>query len=124
MRKSKSRASIKGQAMKAKTRAMFIGTAILAITHAVVGIGAVIDGATAAGHKGYFASRLVLRGDCEDIETVPCVTVDEGEWRMVTSYRPYRKLSLGVCKSIVPKNAPCVFTRKNKRGLYVVALRK
>jgi hypothetical protein len=103
---------------------MFMATAVLAVTHAVVGIGAVIDGASAAGHLGYFKSVLVLRADCEDVETVPCVTVDEGEWRMVTSYRPYRKLSLRVCKSVVPKNAPCVFTKKNRAGMYVVALRK
>jgi hypothetical protein len=35
-------------------------------------------------------SRPRVYPDCEDTLKVPCVTFDEGKWRKVTDYTPYR----------------------------------
>jgi hypothetical protein len=38
--------------------------------------------------------------DCEDSDTLPvdpCVTIDDGTWRLVTSYQPYAYTLLTVC---------------------------
>lgn len=71
------------------------------------------------------AITVRLMVDCEDTETitVPCVTFDEGQWRMVKSYSPYKYKKLGKCKAFHRK-APCVYTKKLKSGKYRVVLKK
>lgn len=51
--------------------------------------------------------------DCEDVETVPCVTLDESQWREVTSYHPYQFKALAVCDvEDYPTNTPCVWKKQ------------
>lgn len=51
--------------------------------------------------------------NCEETENTPCVTYDEGQWRKVTSYNPYRYQRISKCKSAKggPKY-PCAFPIK------------
>lgn len=53
--------------------------------------------------------------NCEEYDVQPCYTYDEGAWRMVTSYNPYRAVRLYVCKAEDggPK-LPCIWTKKNR----------
>lgn len=57
-------------------------------------------------------SRL---GDCEDMEgQTPCVTWDEGEWRVVKSYDPYSFEALPQCSAEdYPAIMPCVWKKKS-----------
>lgn len=57
--------------------------------------------------------------DCEDTITVPCVTFDEGHWRKVTDYSPYRSIKLYKCSLTKVNKLPCVFTKKQKGGFVV-----
>lgn len=43
----------------------------------------------AAGANPHKALSHILP-DCEDTMSVPCYTYDEGHWRVVYSYNPYR----------------------------------
>lgn len=62
---------------------------------------------------------LLFMRDCGDVETFPCVTYDENEWRMVTEYAPnYRYVKLYKCANEGGgKNLPCVYVSKNRRDL-------
>lgn len=60
--------------------------------------------------------------DCEDEQTTPCVTLDEGTWREVTSYQPYGFKPLAVCDAEdYPTNLPCVWKhRHSQNGKWIV----
>jgi hypothetical protein len=70
-------------------------------------------------------ARVTLRAyvDCEDVQRTPCVTIDEGTWRLVRDYTPYKATKLKECKVISIKKANCVLPHKTKRGLFWVALK-
>jgi len=41
--------------------------------------------------------------DCENVEFTPCVTFDEGEWRVVTDYNPYTSYKIREPKRVGDK---------------------
>lgn len=62
-------------------------------------------------------------GDCEDMEgSTPCVTYDEGQWRLVSSYDPYSFTALVQCSAEdYPKIMPCVWKHKSTvDGMWLV----
>lgn len=63
--------------------------------------------------------------DCEDEQTTPCVTLDEGTWREVTSYQPYKFDPLAVCDvEDYPTNVPCVWKKQHAQsGKWIVYTR-
>lgn len=62
--------------------------------------------------------------DCEDEQTTPCVTYDEGEWREVTGYKPYHFGTLSVCDvEDYPTNTPCVWRKRYANGTWMVYTR-
>ncbi|OKI54528.1 hypothetical protein [Micromonospora sp. CB01531] len=53
---------------------------------------------TSASEPTTVATLAATLPDCEDVEGVtPCYTFDEGEWRVVESYSPYRAITLPEC---------------------------
>lgn len=56
--------------------------------------------------------KSVMLSNCEDVDTVPCITYDDGKWKRVSSYSPYRAKVVARCKS---KNGgpkfPCVVAK-------------
>ena len=47
--------------------------------------------------------------NCEETERTPCITFDDGKWRKVDSYSPYRAKVVSKCKSAKGgPNYPCV----------------
>lgn len=81
-------------------RTAFVALATLAASAVLP---AAVPGAASAHpsqHRHTTHHRHVLRvPDCEDTDgpVTPCVTVDDGRWRLVTSYAPYRYRTLHVC---------------------------
>lgn len=68
-----------------------------------------------------FATSSQRLYNCEDRDVVPCYTYDEGEWRVVRSYAPYRYGKVKLCK---PKRIdyPCLGSAdsKNRRKHYKI----
>lgn len=59
-------------------------------------------------------ARLV---DCEDFDVQPCWTVDDGAYRIVMSYKPYRSFKVSLCKAEDGgKKLPCLWRKNNKRS--------
>lgn len=59
--------------------------------------------------------------DCEDRQRIPCITFDEGEWRVVDSYSPYRFIPLPQCDAEdYPTVTPCVWKRPDANGKWIV----
>lgn len=56
--------------------------------------------------------------DCEDTGKPACYTYDDGSWRVVTSYNPYRGKVVKLCK---PRkvSVPCLTTPKHGKAVYV-----
>jgi hypothetical protein len=55
--------------------------------------------------------------DCEDYDVQPCYTYDDGAWRVVLSYKPYKAVRVVVCK--VEDGGPilpCIWKRNNRVG--------
>jgi hypothetical protein len=50
--------------------------------------------------------------DCEDTGKPVCYTYDEGEWRIVTSYNPYKAKSVKLCTK---KGAGCLIGKGSVR---------
>lgn len=44
-------------------------------------------------------SKTVLI-NCEDTTRTPCITFDDGKWKRVDSYTPYRASVISKCKSV------------------------
>lgn len=59
----------------------------------------------------------VLR-DCEDTGKPMCYTIDEGKWRVVSSYNPYASKAVKLCK---PRkiSVPCLTPPKHGKATYV-----
>ena len=60
---------------------------------------------TATPTRTYPVARTPMREplmmrmvNCEDYDIQPCYTYDEGAWRMVMSYSPYKAVKLSKCK--------------------------
>lgn len=57
-------------------------------------------------------SRMV---NCEDYDIQPCWTYDEGSYRIVLSYEPYKSVKLSLCaKEDGGPKLPCVWKRNNR----------
>ncbi len=53
--------------------------------------------------------------NCEDYDIQPCYTWDEGAWRMVVSYSPYKAVKLAKCKAEDGGPVlPCIWKHNNK----------
>jgi hypothetical protein len=71
---------------------------------------------TAVAPKVTKAEPVMMRMvDCESYDIQPCYTYDDGAWRMVISYKPYRMVKLSVCKAEDggPK-LPCIWKKNNR----------
>jgi hypothetical protein len=76
----------------------------MSATMALTGVG------HTAHHKHHPKSILM---NCEETERTPCVTYDDGIWRKVSSYNPYRYQKINKCKTAHggPKY-PCAYPVK------------
>lgn len=53
--------------------------------------------------------------NCEDYDIQPCYTYDDGAWRVVLSYKPYRAVRVVVCKAEDGGPIlPCIWKRNNR----------
>lgn len=70
-----------------------------------------VSGTNVTWHK--VTHKAVAMADCEDTGKTPCITYDDGKWRKVDSYSPYRARVVAQCKSVKggPKY-PCVWPNK------------
>lgn len=56
--------------------------------------------------------------NCEDFDIQPCYTYDEGSWRVVLSYDPYKSVKVYDCKedwNSDKQKLPCVWKQDNKK---------
>lgn len=54
--------------------------------------------------------------NCEDFDIQPCYTYDEGSWRIVLSYNPYKAVKAYDCTAEDGgKKLPCVWKQDNKK---------
>jgi hypothetical protein len=58
----------------------------------------------------------VLR-DCEDTGKPTCYTLDDGVWRVVSSYAPYRSKAVKLCKPL-RVSVPCLTIPKRGKATY------
>lgn len=100
-----------------KTLAVVLGTALLVVPFATRSDAVEIKPVVKAPSAKYVPadpnmSRLT---DCEDFDIQPCWTLDEGQYRIVYSYDPYRSKRVVLCKAEDggPK-LPCLSKRNNK----------
>ncbi len=56
--------------------------------------------------------------DCEDTGKPMCYTIDDGVWRVVSSYNPYRSKAVKLCKSR-KVSVPCLTTPKHGKAVSV-----
>lgn len=83
--------------------------AVVAMATALLGVPLVSNQkAEAAKPQMTNMSRLV---NCEDMDVQPCFTFDEGKWRIVYSYSPYKAKTVSFCGE-----APCLSKKANKDG--------
>jgi hypothetical protein len=82
-----------------------------AISFGIAVTGMVIHHPTTHHKPSHPMVRMV---DCEDVDIQPCITKDEGQWRKVTSYNPYRYIVVKTCKTAKGgPSYPCVWTKKD-----------
>lgn len=53
--------------------------------------------------------------NCEEMDVQPCFTYDEGKWRVVLSYSPYKAKAVKICKSVFGGDK-CLAKKDNKNG--------
>lgn len=96
-----------------------LGIGMAALFGVILGSGMLPGEAEA---RGRVKLSVKSYADCEDTLKTPCVTFDEGEWRKVTSYKPYRAKSLRKCRTIrlSVKSKPCVIPHKDNWGKFWV----
>jgi hypothetical protein len=70
---------------------------------------------------GPHGATVVRYTDCEDSLKVPCITQDDGAWRKVTGYHPYRSTTVRVCTNGAPVR-PCLDVHK-RNSLYTYYVR-
>lgn len=96
---------------------------LAAVMVTLVTMGLFVGGSPAqAAPKGVMVS-IRATVDCEDTDDMKavCVTFDEGEWRLMLSFKPYRYVKLNRCAVISTKKLPCVVPHKMKSGKRWVA---
>jgi hypothetical protein len=70
---------------------------VVAILVAVTAVGVgILFGCKPAEAATKHRIQIIMKvyNDCENVMTVPCVTLDDGAWRKVTSYKPYRSVKI------------------------------
>lgn len=55
--------------------------------------------------------------NCEDKDVTPCYTYDEGAWKVVKSYTPYKASKVKLCKTF--RSVPCLMPEKSGKRVYV-----
>jgi hypothetical protein len=65
-----------------------------------------------------FTTYKSFMRNCEDIDVQPCYTFDEGKWRIVYSYNPYKSRAVSLCNS-KSSNLPCLTKSTNSDGAKV-----
>lgn len=82
-------------------KAVFLALALLPLLAALIALGATPATASPAPvhpatrtHVVQHATRLT---NCEDVDRTPCWTFDDGAYRVVTSYAPYRSHTVRLC---------------------------
>lgn len=91
--------------------------AIAAVTALVALVPTTAAEAHRRHHNHHNRVHIVRLPDCEDVDvpTFPCVTKDEGTWRIVTSENPYRYIPTRLCMtedeigSRIVSRLPCVW---------------
>lgn len=101
-----------------------IGNAFLAVL-----IGATFGAAVSAPQTSASKTHLRVRAlpDCEDMDGKlkgKCITFDEGKWRVVSSYRPYKSVVINVCSVPLSRKIPCVIKKPAKPGVYYILGKK
>lgn len=96
---------------------MRIRNAAMTVAAAVAMIGGVP--AVPAAASGHIANPFKVHsrwlGDCEDDNPPVCFMKDEGQWRVVTSFDPYRFRAVSLCNAR-RSNLPCLTKGRTVRG--------
>lgn len=85
--------------------------------HAATPTMAVPTSGTMPYRQAYSEPTMYRLVNCEDYDIQPCYTYDEGQWRMVASYYPYKYVKLYKCTAEDGgKYLPCIWKDNNRVG--------
>lgn len=82
----------------------------------LVMLGTVVGGQSieANSRMPYKPHKSIL-ANCEDVNIQPCYTYDDGKWRIVYSYSPYKSKAVKLCNS-KSSNVPCLNKKETSGG--------
>lgn len=84
-----------------KTLATVVASAVLSLS-----------GAASMAQTSVTYSGIMV--DCESYDIQPCYTQDDGIWKIVTSYSPYKAQNMKICAAKI--SAPCIEKKVSGRG--------